>query len=730
MTTPPVRRSDRTAYLKGLLPPHVVERDAGTGGLLHALLEAVAGELAVVEDDVQRLYDSWFIETCPEWVVPYLADLVGLAGLPGDLGAGIGAGVSRRAVVANTVAYRKRKGTVAVIEQVVRDVTGWPTRAVEEYRLLAATTHVNHVHLERPAVGSVRRAASAELESPRLSGGALTRFAHTSEVRSIDPGATGGQGRFGIRGVAVVVFPAQVHHATGVAARRLADAWSAHPLGVEAPLFAVPTTEDTIEHLATESDLPVPVRPRRLLAALVAARASLPGEALPIAVSIDGDGQLVPERIRVHGLEDVATGGGAPLLGWQVMVDVVRGLLHPYLDGVPANPVALHLDHAYGAVADVGAGTFDRTLGHDAALTADPFSGDLVPAEEGTGPVRDRVGAQVLVRTGPPAAGVQVSIADAVTEVVAGWDDPNRGLVGVTQVVSVADSETYAADLALAVPAASRLVLVAAHWRGRQLINGDIEAPVPGVYASEGLRPHLLGDLRVTGERGASVVLDGLVIEGDVIVEPGELGSLTVSQCTVAGRVRVRSGADGANREIVVAIRRSLVGSLDLVETVPEVVVVDSVIDPALASSATVALAAPGAHLAVSGSTLFGDASCRWLEVTSSICDGTVTVIDRQIGCARFSYIAPGSRVPRRFRCVPDSDATTAISPSYVSTQPGSPFYPSLAHNAPAPIRHGGEFGSEMGVHHHLRRPQRMDAARRLVAPYVPAGMEIGMFGS
>ena len=730
MTTSPARRADRTAYLEGLLPPHVIERDAETGGLLRALLEAVAGELAVVEDDVQRLYDSWFVETCPEWVVPYLADLVGLVGLPGDLGAGTGGGVSRRAVVANTVAYRKRKGTVAVIEQVVRDVTGWPTRAVEEYRLLAATTHVNHVHLERPALISVRDAASAELESPRLAGGSLTRFAHTGEVRSIDPGTTGGRGRFGIRGIAVVVFPAQVHDATRVPARRLTDAWSVHPLGAEAPLFAVPTTEEAIEHLAAESDLPVPLRPRRLLAALVAARAGLPGETLPLAVSVEGDGPLAPERIRVCGLEDLAESGGSPLSGWQVMVDTVRGLLHPHLDGVPTDPAALHLDHAYGAVADVGAGTFDRTLGHDTALAADPFTGDLDRIDEGAGAVRDRVGAQLLVRTGPAAPGVEVSITDALAEVATGWTDAARGLVGVTQVVSVADSETYAADLTVAVPAESRLVLVAAHWRGRQLVSGDVEAAVPGVYAPEGLRPHVLGDVHVTGERGASVVLDGLVVEGDVVVDPGALGSLTLSQCTVAGSVRVRSGADGANRELTVAIRRSQVGSLDLAPTVPEVVVVDSVVDPALTAAAAGAVAAPGAHLDVSGSTLFGDVGCRWLEVTSSICDGTVTVVDRQIGCARFSYLGPGSRVPRRFRCVPASDATTAISPSYLSTQPGSPFYPSLAPSAPVSIRHGGEFGSEMGVHHHLRRPQRMDAARRVVAPYVPAGMQIGMFGS
>ena len=729
MTTSATRRADRTAYLEGLLPPHVVERDAENGGLLRALLEAVAGELAVVEDDVQRLYDSWFIETCPEWVVPYIADLVGLIGLPADLGAGTGAGVSRRAVVANTVAYRKRKGTVAVVEQVVRDVTGWPTRAVEEYRLLAATTHVNHVHLERPAVGSVRDAASAELESPRLAGGALTRFAHTGEVRPIDPSAAGGRGRFGIRGIGVFVFPTQVHDATGVPARRLTDAWSVHPLGAQVPLFAVPTTEEAIEHLATESDLPVPLRPRRLLAALVAARAGLAGEDLPIAVSVDDGGPLDPQRIRVCGLEDLGTSGGSALTGWQVVVDPVRGLLHPHLDGVPADPSRIHVDHAYGAVADVGAGTYDRTLGHDTALAADPFTGDLDRTDEEPVPVRERVGAQLLVRTGPPAPGVEVSITDALAGVAGGWADPLRGLAGITQVVSVADSETYAADLAIALPAESRLVLVAAHWQGRQLLNGDIEAPVPGVYSAEGLRPHVLGDLEVTGEGGASLLLDGLVIEGDVIVKPGDLGSLTLSQCTVAGRVRVGSGAVGANRELTVAVRRSVVGSLDLVDTVPEMLVVDSVVDPAL-TAAPAAVTAAGAHLEIVGSTLFGDVGCRWLEVTSSICDGIVTVVDRQVGCARFSYIAPGSRVPRRFRCVPAADATTAISPSYLSTQPGSPFYPSLAPSAPVSIRHGGEFGSEMGVHHHLRRPQRMDAARRLVAPYVPAGMQIGMFGS
>ena len=146
------------------------------------------------------------------------------------------------------------------------------------------------------------------------------------------------------------------------------------------------------------------------------------------------------------------------------------------------------------------------------------------------------------------------------------------------------------------------------------------------------------------------------------------------------------------------------------------------VVDPALRHAAGPTVAAPGAHLFVTGSTLLGEVGCRTLDVTSCICDGTVTVVDRQVGCARFSYLAPGSRAPRRFRCVPPSDAETGDAPSYVDTTPGSPFYPALAPSAPVSLRRGGEFEAEMGVHHHLRRPPRMDAARRLVAPYVPAG--------
>lgn len=713
------RREDRAAYLAGLLPPHVMARDAEADGLLRALLRAVAGELAVVESDLETLYDSWFVETCPEWVVPYLADLVGLEGLPGDLGAGSGA--SRRAVVANTVAYRRRKGTVAVVEQVVRDVTGWPTRAVEFHRLMATTTHVNHVHVERPTWGSVRDAATAELESPGVADGALTRFAHTGEVRRVGSSPLGGTGRYDIPHLGAFVGSTSVHDAVAVPARLVGGEWFIHPLGWETPLFAPPTTEPGIEHLAVESDLAIPLRPRRLLAALLAARAGDPGEALHLRVEVDGV-ELSADRVRVCGLEAPATDGGGPLTGWQVSVDPIRGVLTALHDGAPATPTSVVVDHGYGAPAEVGAGTYDRARAHDDALAADRFSGD---ADTGG----DHVGGQVAVRADAAAPGVVTTIAQALADVTAAWADP--AVAGGTQVVSVTDSTEYPGGVTADLPPESRLVLVAARWEGRTVQDGTTEPPVPGVYSPEGVRPRITGDLHVSGGSGSSLVVDGFVVEGDVVVDPGALGSLTVSQCTVAGSVRVDADGAGPNRDVAVSVRRSVVGAVLAADTVPDVHVVDSVVDPDVAgATGGPAVTASAASVHVAGSTLRGAMTCHTLRVTSSICDGIVTVLDRQRGCARFSYLPAGSRAPRRYRCVPSDDTAPATAPGFASLEPGSPSYASLADTAPAEIRHGGEFGAEMGVHHHLRRPPRLDAARRLVEPYVPAGMQFGVFGS
>jgi hypothetical protein len=57
-----------------LLPAIYRIRDAENGEPLHELLTIMGDELARIEDDIAGLHDDWFIETCAEWVIPYIGD--------------------------------------------------------------------------------------------------------------------------------------------------------------------------------------------------------------------------------------------------------------------------------------------------------------------------------------------------------------------------------------------------------------------------------------------------------------------------------------------------------------------------------------------------------------------------------------------------------------------------------------------------------------------------------
>ena len=54
-----------------------------------------------------------------------------------------------RREVANTIRYRRRKGTLALLELLSNDVAGWPARAVEFYKLLGWTQALNYPHQDR-----------------------------------------------------------------------------------------------------------------------------------------------------------------------------------------------------------------------------------------------------------------------------------------------------------------------------------------------------------------------------------------------------------------------------------------------------------------------------------------------------------------------------------------------------------------------------------------------------
>ena len=187
--------------------------------------------MSAVHENVESLYHDLFIDTCDDWVIPYIGDLLGtshLAGLPRTL----------RADVADTILLRRRKGTRAAIERLTVDLTGWAAHAVELYASLGWTQHLNH---QRPDAGGQPAYAQAPLRVVPRGGTAPIRdpavlalldtpfdpFAHVVDVKP--PGA--GQLRYNLPNLAIRLWR--------LAANRVTDgsplAQSVQPTGRTTP---------------------------------------------------------------------------------------------------------------------------------------------------------------------------------------------------------------------------------------------------------------------------------------------------------------------------------------------------------------------------------------------------------------------------------------------------------------------------------------------------------------
>ena len=68
-----------------LLPAIYRTRDAEQGGALRQLIGVIAEQVAVLEEDIEQLYDNQFIETCAPWAA--CASVKDTAGAGAALGA-------------------------------------------------------------------------------------------------------------------------------------------------------------------------------------------------------------------------------------------------------------------------------------------------------------------------------------------------------------------------------------------------------------------------------------------------------------------------------------------------------------------------------------------------------------------------------------------------------------------------------------------------------------------
>ena len=323
-----------------LLPAIYRIRDADRGEPLKGLLSVIADQIGVLEEDLAQLYDDQFIETCADWAVPYIGDLIGYRALY-NVVPKIG---SQRAEVAHTIGFRRRKGTAAMIEQLARDVSGWNARAVEFFQLLGWTQWTpNHIRPRNFYAPDLR-----QWETLEKINGAFDTVAHTVEVRRI---ATG-RGKYNIQNIGIFLWRLGAFSLTDSPAFQLdANRFLLYPLGYDTQLFTKPVTEDEVTHLAEPINVPAPIS-RRVLDAY-----------LP---QYYGDGASV--SLDNVPIENIVV---CDLSGWVHTPPTGKVAIDPVLGRIAfANPQAgppLVTFH-YGFSDDMGGGEYDRAATFDALL--------------------------------------------------------------------------------------------------------------------------------------------------------------------------------------------------------------------------------------------------------------------------------------------------------------------------------------------------------------------------
>lgn len=256
-------------------------------GPLRSLLAVLAEQIATVEESLEQLYDDQFIETCAEWAVSYIGDLIGYRALH-PVTPKV---TSLRAEVAHTIAFRRRKGTASMLEQLARDVTGWNARAVEFFQVLATTQYMNHVRPFNPYAPDPRRWEPLE----RI-GTAFDSIPHTVDARRIESG----RGRYNIPNVGLFLWRLDAYSLTRSPAVRVDDRrHRIGPLGNDAPLFNRPETEDEITHLAERVNVPQQLSRRELHAHL----ATYYGAARSLALFVNGD-EIPAAQVLICDLSD------------------------------------------------------------------------------------------------------------------------------------------------------------------------------------------------------------------------------------------------------------------------------------------------------------------------------------------------------------------------------------------------------------------------------------------
>jgi hypothetical protein len=696
-------RDGYEAYYSGKLwglIPEVYRADDAEGldgdGPLREIVNRIGAQATIVRRSMDRLWDDQSIETSDDWVIPYIGDL-----LATNLVAPMGSR-AQRLDVAKTVYYRRRKGTLGILEEIANDVTGWDARVVEFFRRLERTRHNLDPPIGWPA-DSARPDDAVKLQTTEGLVGSLTRtpMGGFADLRSTY-GATRANSAFD-----------EYFHTADVRAGGETTGWYGIPrLGVF--LWRLRSFE-------VMGATPVPVN------------------GCPDYFTFDPTGRSIPLFARASRSGASYGAQWSPPEEWQLPTAIGKGLLNA--EGPNLYPESLAVPAPAGSPFNVvppaqltvfpACGSF-RFTGATSGIAASYHYG--FSSAIGAGPYDRRIGGSL---PGDPPA--------PVTAVSGGGSGLTAALTGLgAGTVRISDSLTY--DAVANVGTASP---------GIQHVRIDAENTVafsrPCIRLPEGSEWSFTG---ASGPPGAVLELDGLLVSGggDLVLR-GIFDTVRINCCTLdpgtsgatwPGSPSFAPAADsrplaptrlwieGAVR--VMELSRSILGPILVRQGghVETVALSDSIVQsiPTSAVLANPALGLDEASVALSRCTVLGPVAVQRLEASECILHEIARVGDVQHGCVRFSAWATGSMLPRKY----ESSEVAPGAPLFATHLFGRPGYGQLLPTADRAIvsstsvrpsiREGGPARSEMGAFAREMTPIRLASLRIKLREFMPIGMD------
>ena len=697
-------------------------------GPLKALLSVIAEQAAVLQEDLEQLYDDLFIETCAEWVVPYIGDLVSARRVfvfPG-------ARFTERAFVANTMAYRRRKGTASMLEQLARDVTGWNASVVEYFQLLATTQYMNHIRLENESFSEIRYSEPLEFVSTPFD-----KLAHTADVRRISTR----RGKYNIPNIGIFLWRINSYSITNGPAFRLdARRYFFDALGNNTQLYNKPETEAEITHLAEPINVAMPIT-RRVLDRRLEDYYGVKGDdrfdqLKSILIHVN-DQPVLPDPAVVHSppveklsdliqvcdLSDVTDGSGN-VIGWahrpadRISIDPVLGRIAFPEDQPP--PQRVRVSYNYGFSTEMGGGEYNR------AATFSKL--------------------ERIIRVPTDQPNLDSAINALVTELTGSQLD--GGVIEIERPATPAASDYHDLTVNITVPAA-KVIEIRAADQHRPVIRLD-------------------GDLLISSPGEGELLLNGLLISDGTLRLPAnsELRRLRLTHCTLVPFDRFPSTSPPTDFDVLlpallvespdvsIEFESCISGAIGAVDGA-HVFIRNSIVDAgsethlAYGDVSLFNTSSPpspesidqsGAPLQIVNSTIIGKLSTLTMELasntifladlaTTDVWPAAVYAERLQAGCVRFSYVPPGSRLPRLYRCQPaDLNDATRVRPVFTSLRYGDAGYCQLSQVCAVEIREGADDQAEMGAFHDLYQPQREANLSASLGEYLRFGLEAGIF--